>query len=162
VLGSEISVSDAVSGQEIISLQGLPKGLRCVAFSPDDKLLAMADDKDQVWTWDVTTRKVVQIMDRRLDGLMVHIASLTFSADGKQLAAVAGKNTILIWNTDTGKVLHNLETLEGGCELTITFSHDGKRLASTHSGELDACLWDTATGQVCFIFRGATPITCLL
>src|SRR4029077_16660276 len=58
--------------------------VRCVAFSPDGKLLAAGNRYHTVRVWDVATKKEI----KTLTGHMSDVWSIAFSPDGKTLAAV--------------------------------------------------------------------------
>ena len=118
-----------------------------LAFSPDSTTIALihsnADGLTVISLWRVTptgVEKHKEIMPEYRDGYTV---KLLFSPDGKTLLRVQSsgrQNYIILW--DIAKSIE-LGTVSGhtGVIETLTFSHDGKMLAS---GSIDGTilLWD--------------------
>jgi len=105
-------------------------GLKALAFSPDDRLLAVASrdarGEPTVDLWDLGARK--------LRCALTHAApvrSLAFSPDGKLLATFDDKGTVEVVEWRSNRILTNFATpsprrSEAG---VVTFSPDGNRLA---------------------------------
>ena len=136
------------AGEEPRSVPVRDHGHRFLAFSPDGKILAGADDSSLgIRLWDVASGRVVREID--LPGADLYIrGSLAFSPDGKILAS-AGRHRdqtgmILLWDPTTGRNLGRLETGAAGPG-SLTFSPDSQRIATaTLSG---ARVWDLASGK---------------
>jgi dipeptidyl aminopeptidase/acylaminoacyl peptidase len=112
-----------------------------LAFSPDGRLLALADDG------------MVRIhrTDRAELAFQVPIPSsttcLTFSPDGRRLAAVGYDGTTTLVDPACGKRVFQLPSLTGGrpdemaCDARVAFSPDGSWLISTNwDGSIN--VWD--------------------
>jgi WD40 repeat protein len=69
------------------------------------------------------------------------VRSLAFSPDGTQLASSARDYKTFLWDLDTGR--H--EVIEVRDSYTVTFSPDGKTIATGRSS--DATLWDATSRQ---------------
>ena len=67
--------------------------VRDLAFSPDGRLLAVADESNHVFLFDVATRKLTH----RFEGHEASVNSLSFSSDGKLLASGSDDMTVKIW-----------------------------------------------------------------
>jgi WD40 repeat protein len=127
------------------------RGVPDVAFSPDGKTLAVQDA-----LWDVFTGKKLRDLQRS-EELNFPIDKRAFSPDGKVLAGQC-QNCIRLWETATGKAIRVLSCPEGAFFHALTFSPDGKQLATSLScGKNKAApilLWETATGRQVRRFAG--------
>ena len=82
--------------------------MNSVAFSPDDKLLAVGDNKGPTYLWDVATRKLIfPLSDPGTKGVM----SVAFSPDGKLLVAGDNNGHTYLWDVATGKLMSPSPTL---------------------------------------------------
>ncbi len=120
-----------------ITLSGQPRGfaepggageVRCVAFSPDGKLLAAGNRYGTVRIWEVASRKEI----KTLTGHMGEVWSIAFSPDGKTLAAVDTEwkkpSKIKLYDTTTWKERGSLAC--PGEILSIAYSPKGDWLAA--------------------------------
>ncbi len=116
-----------------------------VAFSPDGKTLAVGATDGLIYLLDAATGREL----RQLQGHTgwVVIRGVVFSPDGKTLATASLDGTIRLWDPATGIETgtlrgHRLQIL------SISFSPDGERLASTSDEEGQMLIWDVAQQQV--------------
>jgi WD40 repeat protein len=109
-------------------LQGGAGEVRCVAFSPNGKLLAAGNRYHTVRIWDVATRKEV----KTIGGHMGDVWSIAFSPDGKTLAAVDTEwkkpSKIKLYDTTTWKERGAFDC--PGEILSIAYSPKGDWLAA--------------------------------
>jgi WD40 repeat protein len=132
-VGGSVQVLDARTGRSILTLT--PQNRRAapaaallnavsLAFSPNGRLLAAADDRI-VRIWDVETGR----QSLTLEGHTSPIESLAFSRDGGHLAsAAAWPAEIRCWEVRPAGASFTLPLkFRASC---LTFSHDGKQLVA--------------------------------
>jgi RNA polymerase sigma factor (sigma-70 family) len=153
-LGSSVYRWDVQSGKPLWSLPRDPEWQYVPSVSPDGRLLAasLANEKGSLVLVDTSTGLPV----RKLSGHTWWVWSTAFSQDGSKLFSSGGNDTrIIMWDVATGKSIREFQCQSEFRE-NITVSPNDRWLASwpahpTHSrnnGDLDICLWDTATGEL--------------
>ena len=100
-----IRLWDLGTGKQCGLLRGHKHEVRCVAFSPDGRLLASAggdwfhqDEPGELKLWDVDGQTVV----RDLRGHSGLVWSVAFSPDGRTLASGSADKTARLWDVATG------------------------------------------------------------
>jgi WD40 repeat protein len=139
----ELRLWDTATGRGRNILQGHKKGIRCVSFSPDGKILDSAGGDilgdltgtGEVKLWDMTTRK-----ERSALPHLYSVWSVAFSPDGRTLAS-ASQEGVTVWDVATGKEALDLKGRIGLLE-ALAFSPDGKTLAAGGGLTGSARLWD--------------------
>ena len=139
-------------------LPALPEGRSFVAICPKGRLVATGSARGtaSVTLTDRQTGVSLTLKEARA------VSNLRFNADGTKVAAASdvvlgGKRLALIWNTKSGKVAQRLPHPNAAEILSVDFSQNGSRLATT-SLELAfiARVWDVASGRLVQEFRGHT------
>jgi WD40 repeat protein/serine/threonine protein kinase/Flp pilus assembly protein TadD len=125
--------------QEALRIPGADE-IRCVAFSPDGRTLAVADGSSRVGLWDATSGQQRAV----LEGHTAGVRTLAFSPDGRLLAtgAEGGDRTVRVWDLGTRRerAIFRGHSQPVTC---VAFSPDGKTLASG-SADKTVKLWDPA------------------
>lgn len=130
-----------------------------LAFGTDNRTLVAGYDNGRVILWDANKRTKRNTLissttrhpgsSRRKD-----VDSVALSPDGKLVAASSTSDAIILWDTETGLLLGQLGRGEWGRINSMTFSHDGKRLAAAVAGgpvyvwNLDPRAWATMALQI--------------
>jgi WD40 repeat protein len=111
-----------------------------VAFSPDGKELAVANELDTaIQIFDPSTGK----LRRKITGHESPAVVAVYSKDGKFLASGSKDKTARIWDAASGKELHRFQESE---ELVdVALSPDGKLLATETLRAVR--LWDVVSGK---------------
>jgi WD40 repeat protein len=143
-----IRVWDTATGKQIRVFKGVQDSVRCLALSPDGKLLAaghfaVVDGPGIVRLWDV--EKGVEV--RSMKGHELEITSISFSADGKSLLTSSFDKTIRLWRVADGKEEKCFRGHTGRIECAV-FTPDGRRVVSC-GAESDPTmrLWDVSSGK---------------
>lgn len=137
---------------------GPTRGMRCVAFSPDDTLVATGHDDGYVRLWNAAPGHICA----EAAGHEHRVKDLAFSPDGRTLLSNDG--AIRVWSAGHGisySIVH-------GSALSMSLSANGRRLAtalpSAEAYEEDVLLWDlqqtsmdrAATGTRWALMKSAT------
>jgi WD40 repeat protein len=143
-----IRVWDGDSGKELRRFKGVRDNVRCLALSPDGKLLAAGhfsavNQAGTIRLWNLEKGTEA----RALPGHTMEVTSLAFSADGKMLVSSSFDRTLRLWSVADGKEVKRLEghrqRIEGAA-----FTPDGRRVVSCGAEEDPAVrLWDVSSGK---------------
>ena len=122
-------------------------GVNAVAFSPDGKLLAVAQANGYVRLWNPVTGQPVGAPLLASTSPQSYVAGVAFSPDGKLLASAGGDGTVQLWNLATGQAVGTpLPAATSGGVNAVAFSPDGTLLAAAYADGY-VRLWNLATGQ---------------
>jgi len=117
--------------------------IESVAFSPDGRTLAYADDDRTIRLLDTRGPKQRDAPLGDHDGAV--ISSVMFSPNGDMLASIASDQTIRLWDTHSRKQLGlPIRGHAEGIDWNVVFSPDGRTLASAGQDTFIR-LWDTRT-----------------
>jgi WD40 repeat protein len=153
-MDQNIILWDIESGKELRRIATpYTMGLRCLAWSPNGKVLACGGRKsedplkpvDAVCLWGAATGEHLQewTAHQRGETARNEMRGLAFSPDGALLASGGGDKTVGLWDAATGKVRSRL--LGHQRDVTaIAFSPDSRMLASG-SDDRTVRLWELAT-----------------
>jgi serine/threonine protein kinase/WD40 repeat protein len=131
---SEIVLLAIGSTEPRIAL-GRHGGARALAFSPDGKLLAVANLDHTISLWDLPRREQFSA----LRGHREMVYDVAFSPDGEWIATGSLDYTVRIWETRTGQ---NIATLSGnGPGVRVEWSPTGEFLASTTNNHQEVFLY---------------------
>ncbi len=126
---------------QIIVQNGHATTVKCVAYSPDGRLLASASADQTIKLWDAATNMQLRtIPTAQAEG----VTSIAFSPDSKIIASGGYDGTFKLWDATTGAALRTVN-VAGGQIASLAFSPDGKTLAVASVAPVK--LYDVANGE---------------
>ena len=138
--------------KELTRWTGLPSWATSVAFSADDKMLAIGL-KDRIQLVDLSTRSIAKTIELKSG----QVRSLAYSPDGRALAAGSYQKATLL-NPTTGEIVQELKG-HRGYVTGVAYSPDGKRLATACEDEAGR-IWTLQDEPTALLLKGhAYPVT---
>jgi WD40 repeat protein/serine/threonine protein kinase len=145
-----VTIWDAKTGREMLTLKEHPGAVNGIALSPDGTHLASAGG------WE---NPIVMVRDSHtgqevltLKGHTGAVNSVAFSPDGKRLASASVDRTVKVWEVEWGQealvLKGHTDEVQG-----VAWSPDGRRLASA-SWDKTVKVWDAQTGQEALTLKG--------
>ena len=141
------------------------------AFSETDSLLAINNGHDQITLWNSETgeslgrlqdkRRPIQWCYRRsgqgwssesCTRIAPHVFSMAISPDGRFLVVGSKRPDAEIWNLQTRRLVGHLEG-HGGWVSDVTYSPDGRWIATSEPESTKVYLWNTQTRQLVQTWR---------
>jgi eukaryotic-like serine/threonine-protein kinase len=114
--------------------------VRCVAFSPDGKLLASGGADHAIRLWDVEAQTTTCVLDGHAD----MVIALSFSRDGKRFASASLDKNVFLWNVGAAPKIASVLSHPHPVH-DVAFSRDGKRLVTAGRNGM-VFIWDAQTG----------------
>src|SRR5579885_968432 len=130
--GHDVELLDSSTGLLVRKIAQPLFSASAVAFSPDGKLIAIADGPGTIEIREFATGAVVRTIEAE-DRHYSETKTFVFSADGRVLAksspAYGERGSIRAWDVLNGQLLINTKVLQS-TDVGVAVSSDGKMLAS--------------------------------
>ena len=145
-LPGEVLIWDLAGEAPVVRLRGHEAPVRSVAYSPDGRWLAAADNRGAVKIWNAAQGTEAL----RLEGHGGSVMCVAFSPDGRQLATGSLDEMIRVWdtgqwNTQSPKAAKPRFALRHkGTVHSVAFAPDGRRLAAGCE-DRSVRIWDVTT-----------------
>jgi serine/threonine protein kinase len=117
-----VQLWDLSNGAEYRRLDGPADNIRCVAISPDSKVIAAGSDDSMVWLWSSDQKGPETVCMKGHNGAVTGVAFV--SADSMLTSGLDG--TVRQWDLRTGKTKG---TLPAGVGPLVALAYGGKRVA---------------------------------
>jgi WD40 repeat protein len=140
-------VFDATTGQELVSLPQTATPMPGIAFSPDGKLIALADNTVMDNAHVLLLSDAGEVRARLKTATRSNVHSLAFSPDGKTLLTAG--DSVYLFDVATNKEIRQFKS--DGPRTNgiygVAFSRDGKMVASAEGSDSTVKVWEAATGK---------------
>jgi serine/threonine protein kinase/WD40 repeat protein len=134
IFSGEIEILDLETGHELAAWPDQPGGY-AMAWSADDRLLAVATVQGRVSVWNVERGELVSV----LDGHTRAVTRAQFAQRGHLLATTSWDGTTRLWDAVSG------ESLVQAPGSLLRFSQDDGQVAFYDDGNIG--VWDLAAGR---------------
>jgi WD40 repeat protein len=135
-----------VKDQRVLRRLACNSGVNCLAFSPDDSLLASGHGDSTIQLWEAQSGQI----RATLAGHERNINELEFSPDGRTLLSSAANGDVRAWSVKSGRgygvVCRRAGAGAGHVDCTFCLARDGRHLAVAYRPPLedspDVLVWD--------------------
>lgn len=132
------------------------EGIDCLAFSPDEKTLAIGATNRTLSLWHIPDGNKL----RNLDAHVAEVSCIGFSPDGKLVAAGNGYGDLRVFDTASGKQLRAICYKHKRKVWDVCFSPEGTLFASSDDSAVH--LWDGRSDNPIFTLHGHSDYICAL
>jgi hypothetical protein len=146
---------DATTGTQVTTVQ-VNSAAYGVAFSPDNRLMAISAPSEGTYLWDTATWSQIVLLPG--DPALAGSSALAFSPDSRLLAVGTQANGLQVWDVTTQAQTKTLAPSIAGAGAFVAFTPDGSVLAmgvahfQNPTRQSSIYLWDVATGaQIAFM-----------
>lgn len=118
-------------------LAGHNARIRCLAFSPDGRMLASGGEDHSAVVWDLRGRRPEA---HTLTGHRAPVNAVAFHPQSPVLATGSGDGTVILWDLDKWQPMGSALSAGEKPVVSVAFSPDGRTLASNYENHV--VTWD--------------------
>jgi RNA polymerase sigma factor (sigma-70 family) len=144
---------DVATGKQLRQIAESAGEVPFVGYSPDGKLLVWADGEGVLRVWDFEQGKLLHELPSISERFPANRSTRNFGAfsaafapDSRLLAFAGWNGRIILWDPRTGKEIRQWAA-HADAVTSVSFSGDGKMLASVGLTDSAIRLWEVATGK---------------
>jgi len=145
-----VRVWDALTGAELMALNGHTDWVTSIAFSSDGTRIVSGSSDQSVRVWDALTGAELMALNGHTDW----VTSVAFSSDGTRIVSGSSDQSVWVWDALTGAELTALNSHTGSVT-SVAFSNDGTRIVSG-SKDQSVRVWDASMGAELMALNGHT------
>ena len=142
-----INIWNAQNGSLVKTIE-TNNSFHCLAYSPDDRLLAAGSSNDEIEIYDMLSYRVLKI----LLGHTSAVSALAFTHNGRFLASGSYDHTVRIWDvslgTDICVITHNFTWIQA-----LSFSSDDRYLI-INDDNYQVAIWNLEQQNIEFTLEG--------
>jgi WD40 repeat protein len=133
--GATITIDNTSQLKPWATLQGHTSWIRCIAFSPDNYLLASCANDNAICLWDIRTGTRTGVVPPLLARITAHdrlVWSLEFAPRHALLASAANDSTVRLWDLNSLPNPYEFTRFNDHRQAvhSVTFSRDGNLMAT--------------------------------
>ncbi|MEO7891887.1 MAG: protein kinase [Vicinamibacterales bacterium] len=147
--GGHVRVIDTMKGLQTQQFDALRSAeADSLAFSPDDRLLAVGTPAGLIQVWNVPSGQIARTFNvpRSLEGQSAE-SHVEFTRDGARIAGATDKAGWTIWELSTGRKMSSFGPDDPAVPSALAFSPDGSWLA-VGGQNASVTVWNVATNRV--------------
>jgi WD40 repeat protein len=155
--GGTVILWDAGTSKVLHTLRFGNTLFSALAFSPDGRVLAAGGSGRTICLWEASTGRELRTLRSDSDLAVPHsVTGLCFRPDGRHLASSCGATlstgaqgllpdcAVRVWEVDSGRLLFSCGA-HSGAVAAVSYSPDGRRLASAVRAGGEVRVWDVRT-----------------
>jgi WD40 repeat protein/serine/threonine protein kinase len=129
-------VYESATGRQVVGFSDVSNSIYGLAFSVDERWLALADSGGKLLLWDTRTWHVAYQANIK----PAQLISVSFSPDGEWLVTGEDQGTVRLWSARPLRQVAELGRHTARVK-SVSFSPDGKQVVSA-GDDKTICLWD--------------------
>jgi WD40 repeat protein len=140
----DIQIFDITTQRRVSSLTGHSDSIKALSWSHNGQYIASGSSDGTARVWDWKGGKELLHYDKQGGDVW----AVSWSPDDTRIVSGGTNGPVYIWTSDTGQTLLTHGTQDDFEVLTVTWSHNGKYIASAGGSDANTHIWDPQNGQI--------------